>query len=121
MPLEQDRVLTLLGDNVSRRTANTRGLYWHTSRGGYNMAIFFNQTDPQDPQRPYEWNVGTYGCSFTADGAETSLDTAVLEAHKRLARYIQEVKSVELGLLNLLSEKPPVSSSPTRFERDPVV
>ena len=114
---ERDRELVLLGIKVSRNLESPRGLYWNTTRCGYNMAVFLNQTDP-DVQRPYEWYVGTYGCSFTADGKEISLDAAVLEAHKRLARYILERSQVEQGVMSFLMDPP---LPPTRFEREPVL
>lgn len=119
MPEEKrDRELVLLGTKVSRNLGNTRGLYWNIQRCGYNMAVCLNQTDPRDTQRPYEWNVGTYGCSFTADGRESSLDAAVLEAHKRLARYLLERSQVEQGVMSFLMDPP---LPPTRFEREPVL
>ena len=92
MPTEEkDLELTLLGAKVARRPnePSRPGLYWYTTRGGYNMSIFKTLADIDDPT-PYEWHCSTYGCSFTAGGKESSLEGAVKEAHVRLARYLLE-------------------------------
>lgn len=120
MPTEEkDLELILLGIKVARRPnePSRPGLYWYTTRGGYNMSIFRDLADIDNP-KPYEWYCGTYGCSFTASGKETSLEEAVKQAHVHLAQYIIERSFVEQAAMNFL---PNSISRPTRFERDPVL
>jgi len=120
MPTEEKNLeLTLLGIKVARRPFDQSrpGLYWYTTRGGYNMNIFKNLANI-DNQKPYEWYCSTVGCSFTASGKESSLDEAIKEAHVRLANHILEKSNVEQTAINFL---PNSTSRPTRFEREPVL
>ena len=111
----QDKIFILLGVRVPRSDSSP-GQYWHTARCGYNMGI---SLDLDNLEKPYRWDVSTYGCSFTDSGVEETPDLAVYAAHVRLARYIQEVESVRNILLSFLGEAP--RSPLSRFERDPVV
>jgi hypothetical protein len=120
MPIEEkDLELILLGAKVVRRPYDPSrpGLYWYTTRGGYNMNIFKNLADIDNP-KPYEWYCSTVGCSFTASGKETSLEEAIKEAHVHLAQFIVEKSHVEQSAMNFLPNSIP---HPTRFERDPVL
>jgi hypothetical protein len=119
MPIEEkDLELTLLGIKVARRPnePSRPGLYWYTTRAGYNMAIFKNTVDVDDP-KPYEWSCGIYGGLFSAGGKEASLDEAIQEAHVRLANHLLEVSRTDQAIMSFLIEP----TRPSRFERDPVL
>lgn len=105
---EKDLELTLLGVKVPRKPweASRPGYYWYITRAGYNMAIFKNLADLDDP-KPYEWNCSTYGCSFTDSGKEASLEDAVKEAHVHLARYLLDRSETEQYAIGFLVDGPP--------------
>jgi hypothetical protein len=118
MPIEEKNLeLILLGAKVTRSLGDPprSGLYWHTTRGGYNMSIFKSLAEIDNPT-PYEWYCSTVGSSDT--GKETSLEEAIKKAHMHLAQYILEKSHVEHTILNFL---PNSTNHPTRFERDPVL